>query len=87
MRLAKVLATNTTITSLILNETDLIWLDNVVEWGDALMENKTLTFLNYNPLSYGDCMKDWSLHRVEDEIKEKLRTKTKGRTPSLHISH
>jgi len=42
VRLAKVLATNTTIKRLWLINTDLIGTDNVVEWGDALMENKTL---------------------------------------------
>merc|ERR1712008_154689 len=69
VRLAKVLATNTTIKSLELYDTDLIGSDNVVEWGDALIKNTTLT--------------DLSLYGVDEEIKEKLRTKTKDRTPKI----
>jgi len=69
VRLAKVLATNTTITYLRLSNTDLIGSGNVVEWGDALMENTTLTML--------------SLNGVDEEIKKKIRTKTKDRIPKL----
>merc|ERR1740124_1539407 len=71
VRLAKVLAANTTIKSLNLWSTDLIRSDNVVQWGDALMENKTLTRL--------------ALMGVDGEIEEKLRTKIKDRTPNLTI--
>jgi len=71
VRLANVLATNTTMTTLNLQWTDLIGSDIVVEWGDALMENKTLTTCYLTGVDY--------------EIEEKLRTKTKDRTPSLDI--
>jgi len=71
VRLAKVLATNTTITFLRLGDTDLIGSDNVVEWGDALMENKTLAMLG--------------MLGLDEEIKAKLRTRTKDRTPNLEI--
>ena len=71
VRLAKVLATNTTIKELDLSRTDLIGVDNVMQWGDAMMENTTLTGL--------------SLDGVEAEIAEQLRTITKDRTPSLEI--
>ena len=69
VRLAKVLATNTTIKTLYLQHTDLIELDTVEQWGDALMKNTTLTVL--------------SLDGVDEEIKEKLRTRTKDRTPKI----
>ena len=71
MRLAKVLATNTTIKELDLSRTYLIGVDNVMQWGDAMIENTTLTGL--------------SLDGVEAEIAEQLRTITKDRTPSLEI--
>merc|ERR1740136_180867 len=71
VRLAKVLAANTTIKILFLYDTDLIRIDNVVQWGDTLIENKTLTYL--------------SLAGVDEEIKWKLRTKIKDRTPNLII--
>ena len=71
VRLAKVLATNTTIKELDLSRTDLIGVDNVMQWGDAMMKNTTLTGL--------------SLDGVEAEIAEQLRTITKDRTPSLEI--
>jgi len=71
VRLAKVLATNTTIKKLYLDNTDLIGSDNVVQWGDALMENTTLMTLY--------------LDAVDAEIIETLRTKTKDRTPKLSI--
>jgi len=70
-RLAKVLAVNTTIKQLVLDSRYLFGSDNVVQWGDALMENKTLT--------------DLSLWGVNAEIYEELRTKTKDRTPELVI--
>jgi len=71
VRLAKVLSANTTIKILFLYDTDLIGIDNVVQWGDTLIENKTLTYL--------------SLAGVDEEIKWKLRTKIKDRTPNLII--
>jgi len=66
VRLAKALAVNTTIKQLVLDSKDLFGSDNVLQWGDALMENKTLT--------------DLSLWGVKAEIHEELRTKTKDRT-------
>ena len=71
VRLAKGFATNTTIKELDLSRTDLIGVDNVMQWGDAMMKNTTLTGL--------------SLDGVEAEIAEQLRTITKDRTPSLEI--
>jgi len=71
MRLSKVLATNTTIKTFRLHNTNLIGSDNVVQWGDALMENNSLTKL--------------MLGGVGKEIEEELRTKTKDRTPELEI--
>jgi len=68
------LATNTTITGLWLYSTDLIGLDNVVQWGDALMVNTTLTTLS---LELDE--------EVDAEIRKKLRTKTKDRTPKLSL--
>ena len=46
-------------------------LDNVKEWGDAIMENKTLTRL--------------ILHPVNEEIQNELRERTKDRVPKLTI--
>jgi len=71
-RLAKMISTNTTIKTLELVDTELIRADNVEQWGDALMENNTLTELY--------------LGRVKDEMKDQLDTKTKDRTPKLEIS-
>ena len=71
VRLAKVLATNTTIKELDLSRTDLIDVDNMMQWGNAMIKNTTLTGL--------------SLDGVEAEIAEQLRTITKDRTPSLEI--
>ena len=71
VRLAKVLATNTTIKELDLSRTDLIDVDNMMQWGNAMIKNTTLTGL--------------SLDGVNKEIKEKLRTRTKDRTPEITL--
>merc|ERR1711956_49884 len=73
VRLAKMMSTNTTIKTLVLWDTDLIGADNTEQWGDALMNNNTLTELN---LRYG----------VGDEIVQKLKTKTENRTPELNFA-
>merc|ERR1712008_399021 len=64
VRLAKIMSTNTTVENLILFSTDLIGADNAEQWGDALMKNTTLTELK--------------LLGVEDEIVDKLKTRTKN---------
>jgi len=69
VRLAKIMATNTTIKKLELLYTDLIGVDNTEQWGDALMNNNTLTELR--------------LSGVGDDIIEQLKTKTKNRTLEL----
>ena len=69
VRLANVLATNTTITELCFKKIDLIGSNNVAQLGDALMRNKILTEL-------------W-LDEVGADIKDELKAKTKGRTPDL----
>jgi len=69
--LANELATNTTITSISLYSTNLIVSDNVAQWGDALMKNKTLTRLR--------------LRGVGSDIVDELKAKTKGRTPDLEF--
>ena len=71
VRLANVLTTNTTITRLNLRRTNLIGSDNVAQWGDALMRNKTLNNL--------------SLRGVGADIRDELKAKTKDRTPDLKI--
>lgn len=69
--LAHLLASNKNIKSLVLSETDLVGFNNMNQWGDALMENKTLTFL--------------SMRGVGVHIKDVLKRMTKGRTPKLDI--
>lgn len=71
VRLAEVLAINTTITEFSLDRTDLIGSDNVAQWGDALVENNTL--INF-----------W-VKGVEAEIKDELKARTKDRTLKLRI--
>lgn len=62
--LAQILSTNTTIETLELMFTDLIGINNVEKWGDALMKNNILTQL--------------CLSGVEEKSKDQLRTKTKN---------
>jgi len=71
VRLAEVLATNTTITDIIMDNTNLIDDKNKEQWGDALLRNKTVTKL--------------SLSGVESEIVDYLKTKTAARSPPLEI--
>ena len=71
LRLAEVIASHTSIKQLNLCDTDLIGTDNVEQWGDALLQNKTLT--------------KFSLDRTTKEIKEQLKEKTKDRSPKLCI--
>jgi len=64
VRLAKVLASNTTIERLELLRTDLVGPENVVEWGDALVQNRTLkTFTLYGVAA-----------EIDDELREKMNT-------------
>jgi len=69
--LAKVLASNNTIISLSLFRTNLLGSSNVIQWGDALMENNILKQLR----SEG----------VGTQIREKLKERTKDRRPKLGI--
>merc|ERR1740139_460177 len=71
LQFAEMLSTNTTIKVLYLDRTDLITTGNVEKWGDALMENNTVTKLY--------------ITGVEDEIRNRLKTKTENRTPKLYI--
>merc|ERR1712008_572679 len=67
VRLAKMISTNTTIKRLQLRYTDLIGADNAEQWGDALMNNDTLTELY--------------VRGVEDEIVDILKAETKNCAP------
>jgi len=69
--LAHILASNENIKSLMLYETDLMGSNNITQWGDALMKNKTLTLL--------------SMRGVGIKIKDELKRMTKDRTPNLDI--
>jgi len=71
LRLADVLATNITITELRLFGTDLIGTENVEQWGDALMKNTALRWLE--------------LSGVDREIVDHLKMKTKNRRLELRI--
>jgi len=69
LRLAKIMSASTTIETLGLGRTDFIGADNVEQWGDAFMENNTLTKL--------------MLNGVGNDIVDKLKTKTKNRALKL----
>merc|ERR1740124_1012082 len=71
VRLAEVLATNTTIIDIIMDDTNLIDDKNKEQWGDALLRNKTVDEL--------------SLTGVEYEIVDYLKTRTAARSPRLNI--
>merc|ERR1719491_39564 len=59
VRLAEVLATNTTITSIFMDDSNLIDDKNKEQWGDAMLRNKTVTKL--------------SLEGVETEVVDYLK--------------
>ena len=70
-RLAEIISCNTTITYIRLSA-GLIGADNVEQWGNALMKNKTLTKFEYDgELGY--------------EIVDQLKTKTKDCATELKI--
>jgi len=71
LRLAEILSWNTTI-ELIRLPAGLVGVKNVEKWGNALMENKTLTTFYYSG-------------KLRDEIVDELKTKTKDRKPKLKI--
>jgi len=71
LRLAGILSCNTTIDYIVL-PAGLIGAKNVEEWGNALMENKTLTRFEYDG-------------ELGDEIVDELQTKTEDREPKLEI--
>jgi len=70
MRLADAMATNNSIETLYLLDTDFLLMDNVEQWGVALTTNKTIETLNL----------EW----VEAEVVEKLKGITKD-NPKLKI--
>jgi len=70
-RLAEMLSTNCTIKELYLYNTNLIGLKNVEIWGDALMQNKTITRL-------------W-LIGTGKQVSTELEKKTSERTPELKV--
>jgi len=72
LRFAEMLSTNTTIKGFSLFRTDLITTDNMEKWGDALMQNNTMTELD--------------LSGVKHEIIMRLKKKTENRTPELAIN-
>jgi len=71
LQFAEMLSTNTTIKVLVLTRTDLITTENVEKWGDALMQNNTVTRLGIGGMGV--------------EIENRLKTKTENRTPGLYI--
>lgn len=71
VQLANVVSSNTTLTYLAMNHTNLVGSKNVQEWGNRFMKNKTLTKV--------------SLDGVEVEVVKKLHAMTKERTPELNI--
>ena len=70
VRLAEAVSSNTTLTTLCLESTDLLVEENVEEWAAALMENKTLTHLRANGV---------------ERWREKVNEAIKSRTPVLTI--
>jgi len=73
VRFAEMLSTNTTIKELWLRRTDLITIENVEKWGDALMQNNTMTEL-------------W-LGGVGGNNVNLLKVETENRIPNLRISN
>merc|ERR1712086_1136363 len=71
VRLAEVLASNTTIETLGLTNTNLIDEENKEQWGDALLQNTTITYLR--------------LWGVESDVVEYLKATTADRSPPLKI--
>ena len=71
VRLAEVLASNTTIETIELEETNLIDEENQEQWGDALLQNTTITRL--------------SLEGIESDVFEYLKAKTADRSPPLEF--
>ena len=74
LQFAEMLSTNTTIKELYLDWKALITTHNLEKWGDALMQNKTMTKLKLYEVGADD----------KDEI-VRLKTKTENRTPELYI--
>jgi len=72
VRLAEVLASNITIETLTLNRTNLIDENNKEQWGNALLQNKTIT-----KLYCGD---------VNSDVVEYLKANTAYRSPTLEIN-
>ena len=71
VRLAEVISANKTVETLELWETDLLVANNAKQWGESLIQNKTLTRLD-STLAHG--------------IISELKLATKDRTPMLVFS-